>query len=125
MNDHPLYWSYSNDPLVQLSLSMTSCTCMSYDDVIDAIPSTDPITILIIMYTMLRVDGRIAYFYVHEGTLFLYTDMGFVGIDLDIDGVDDDIVDDPSIMYPLDTPDRERLIYIADTIFKQLPFSIE
>lgn len=42
--------------------------------------------------------------------------MGFVGIDLDID-------DDPSIMYPLDTPNRERLIYIATTILYRIEMS--
>lgn len=125
IDEHPLYWRYSDHPLVRLALSMVpEAPSTSYIDVARSIHPYDPITMLIIMYTMLRVDGKVAYFYVHEGTLYLYTDMGFVGVDIGMEDVDDDVVDDADVMYPQYVPNRDSLVHTADIILSQLPHSI-
>jgi len=108
--EKPFYWNISDNPLIKIALSLSLITGYvygntvgnlptTYEDVDILIPEDDIVTLFLIMYTMMRVDGKNAVLYVQDGYLYLYGDQGFIGTDISLDGIDNDSICNPAILY--------------------------
>jgi len=105
-----LYWNDTPSKEVTIALSMSLVsgyanskirTTMpkSYKDVSDIIPDADPVTTMIIVYAMLRTNDKYALFHVQDGSLYLYAEEGFIGLDEVVQGFEDGAICDPEELY--------------------------
>ena len=107
-----LYWNVTPNRAVMIALSMALVSGYAtakvstgaeipktYKEISDIVPEDDPVTTMIIVYTMLKANNKYALFHIQDGSLFLYADEGFIGLDETVEGFEDGAMCDPNRLY--------------------------
>lgn len=108
-----LYWNVSPHRAVQIALSMALVsgyavaristgaeTPKTYEEISAIVPEDDPITPMIIVYSMLKADNQYAFFHIQDGSLFLYSkQQGFLSVGENVQGFEDGAMCDPDRLY--------------------------
>lgn len=107
-----LYWNITPHPAVRIALMMSLISGYAaskvdagaelpktYEEVANVVPEDDPVTTMLIVYAMLRANDKYALFHVQDGSLFLYSDQGFIGVDEVVQGLEDGQLCDPDKLY--------------------------
>lgn len=126
-NSSTLYWNTSSHPGLDIALAMavvsgyvigstTKLSTLSYDELASIVPDDDPVTMMMLVYTMLRANDKYALFHVQDGTLYLYADRGFLSADDTVEGFENGIITDPEGLYKFSTMYRDIPSSIDGTV---------
>lgn len=118
----PFYWSSSLNPLILDTFQLAYISAQvdkpnlydySYQGISSLIPEDDPVSLMVIMYTMLRMDNHMATFIIDSDYLYLMTEKGYITLNSHLSNM----IDDPAC-------DAETL-YVFSPRYKDIPGTVE